>query len=93
MATDTVKRNDTDTTNILGKPHNVVLFNDDDHDMGTVAKQIQKATSCDPARAAAIMMEAHSTGRAICFTGSLERCEHVESILAEIQLGTKIEPA
>ena len=93
MATDTVKKNDTDIANLTGKPHNVILFNDDDHSMDEVARQIMKATNCDPGRAAAIMLEAHSTGRAICFTGSLERCELVESILAEIHLGTKIEPA
>lgn len=90
---DTLSIEATDTTNLLGKPHNVILFNDDSHNQLEVARQIQKATSCGPGRAAAIMLEAHNTGRAICFTGSLEKCELVESILAEIQLGTKIEPA
>ena len=90
---DTAILNDTDTTVILGRPHNVILFNDDHHDMLEVTLQIMKAVKCDPPRAAAIMQEAHQTGRAVCFTGGLERCEHVESILAEIQLGTLIEPA
>ena len=93
MANDTVVDKSTDTTNILGKPHNVILFNDDDHDMQEVTNQLMKACGCGPDRAAAIMMEAHSTGRAICFSGSLERCELVESILAEIKLGTTIEQA
>jgi ATP-dependent Clp protease adaptor protein ClpS len=93
MASNTVIEKDTDTTNILGKPHNVILFNDDLHDMGEVTAQIIKACGCGPDRAAAIMMEAHSTGRAICFSGSLERCELCESILAEIKLGTTIEQA
>lgn len=85
--------NDTGTTNILGRPHKVILFNDEDHDMYEVCTQIEKATGYDSQHAWAIMMEANNTGRAIVFTGGLERCEHVESILAEIRLGTKIEPA
>ena len=93
MATDTIEVVNTDTTNLLGKPHKVILFNDDHHNMLEVTLQIIKAISCNPTRAAAIMAEAHSTGRAIVFTGSLERCELVENILCEIDLGTKIEPA
>ena len=85
--------NDTDVGNILGKPYNVVLFNDESHAMDEVVAQIMKATKCDAGRAASIMMEAHNMGRAIAFSGSRERCEHVESILAEIRLGTAIEQA
>jgi ATP-dependent Clp protease adapter protein ClpS len=85
--------NDTDIGNILGKPYNVILFNDETHSMNEVVAQIMKATQCDAGRASAIMMEAHNMGRAIAFSGSLERCEHAESILAEIHLGTKIEQA
>jgi len=79
------------TGNIIGNPHNVVLFNDEHHSMEEVAAQIMRAISCDSMRAAAIMLEAHSKGRAIVFTGGLERCELVSSILEEIRLGTKIE--
>ena len=85
--------NSTDTSNILGNPHKVILFNDDDHNMFEVALQIRLAIKCDAERAMQIMLEAHTVGRAIVFTGSLERCELVESILSQIQLGTKIEPA
>lgn len=91
MSTATEK--DTDTTNLLGKPYNVILFNDDHHDMMEVSAQIIKATHCSAERAIAIMLEAHTTGRAIVFSGTRERCELVEDILAEIRLGTKIEPA
>jgi ATP-dependent Clp protease adaptor protein ClpS len=84
---------DTNSTTLLGKPYNVVLFNDNSHDMLEVTMQIIKAIHCNASRAAAIMQEAHTTGRAIVFTGSLERAEHVEAVLAEIRLGTKIEPA
>jgi ATP-dependent Clp protease adapter protein ClpS len=85
--------NETDTATIIGKPYNVILFNDDSHDMMEVINQIRKATGCDQSKATLIMLEAHATGRAIAYTGGRERCELVESILAEIRLGTKIEQA
>ena len=90
---DTLIKNDTTTEHLLGKPYNVILFNDDHHNMIEVSAQIIKATGCSPERAINIMMTAHTQGRAICFTGNRERCEHVESILAQIQLGTAIEQA
>jgi len=90
---DTNILNDTDTTTLLGKPYKVILFNDDHHDMMEVALQIRKAINCSAERALNIMAEAHSTGRAIVFTGNLERCELVDSILGEIRLSTKVEPA
>ena len=78
-----------DTT--FERPKNLVLYNDNFHSMDEVANQICKAINCDQMKAAQIMLEAHMKGRAIVFTGSLERCELVESILNEIRLGTKIE--
>ena len=91
MSTATEK--DTNTTNLLGKPYNVILFNYDHHDMMEVSAQIIKATHCSAERAVTIMLEAHVTGRAIVFSGTRERCELVEGILAEIRLSTRIEPA
>jgi ATP-dependent Clp protease adapter protein ClpS len=85
--------NESNTITILGKPYNVILFNDDDHEMTQVITQIRKATGCDQNKAISIMLEAHATGKAIVYTGGKERCEHVESILAEIKLRTKIELA
>ena len=78
---------------ILGNPYNVIIFNDESHSMEEVVVQIIKAVHCREAQAMAFMMEAHTTGRAIVFTGGLEKAELVESILAEIRLGTRIEPA
>ena len=77
----------------LGRPHKVILFNDEHHDMLEVVAQIIKAIHCDSPTAVRIMMEAHTTGRAVAFSGVLERCELVASILEQIRLGTKIEPA
>ena len=68
---------------ILGIPRSVVLFNDESHSMDEVQNQIIKAVHCTPEQACAFMLDAHTTGRTIVFTGSLERCEHVEYILAE----------
>jgi ATP-dependent Clp protease adaptor protein ClpS. len=82
-----------DTSSIIGHPYNVIIFNDEAHAMDEVVYQIIKATHCGRGRAVAIMAEAHKTGRSIVYTGGLERCEHVEAVLAEIKLGTKIEPA
>lgn len=90
---ETIELIDTSTTNILGSPYNVIIFNDEEHSMVEVTAQIIKATHCSAGRAAAIMHEAHTTGRAICFSGGLEKCELVEEILSEIRLGTKIEKA
>lgn len=85
--------NDTDIRTSLGKPHKVILFNDNHHSMEEVCVQIMRAISCGAEKATQIMLEAHNTGRAVVFTGSLERCELVAEILEEIRLGTKIEPA
>ena len=91
MSTKTL--DDTDISVYIGKPHKVILFNDDHHAMEEVCIQIMKAINCDTQTAMKIMLEAHNTGRAVVFTGSLERCELVAEILEEIRLGTKIEPA
>lgn len=85
-----------DKTDItLGRPHNVILFNDSVHSFDQVINQIVKAIKCNAAHASSIAMQAHSKGQAIVFTGNLERCELVDSILAgpPANLRTKIEEA
>ncbi|MCX5884334.1 MAG: ATP-dependent Clp protease adaptor ClpS [Proteobacteria bacterium] len=89
----TIELIDTSTTNILGSPYNVIIFNDESHSCFEVTAQIIKATHCSAGKAATIMHEAHTTGRAICFSGGLERCELIEQVLAEIKLRTEIEKA
>ena len=64
----------------------VILYNDDYHDMGEVALQIQKATGCNELEALEIMLEAHTRGRAICYTGSEAECEKVAGVLRQIRL-------
>lgn len=83
----------TGTANITGRPCNIILFNDEVHTGNEVVSQIMKATGYPFDKASEIMWEAHSNGRAIVFSGNRERCELVESILAEIKLSTQIEEA
>lgn len=72
-------------------PWNVILYNDDFHSFDEVILQVQKATGVSLERAAEITLEAHLKGRAVCFTGPLERCEHVAAILRQIELTVEIE--
>ena len=69
----------------------VVLYNDDDHSEDEVALQIQKATGCDLEKAVAIMLEAHTKGRAICFHGERKECHRVARVLREIRLQVEVD--
>jgi ATP-dependent Clp protease adaptor protein ClpS len=80
------------TLNFVGRPHQVILFNDENHDQIEVTVQIIKAIHCSWEKAFGIMILAHTDGRAGVITAHKEKCEHVAGILEEIRLGTKIEP-
>ena len=67
-------------------PYVVILYNDDYHGMDEVVFQIQKATGYDIDRCAQVMIEAHSRGRAIAYTGNQENCERAANILRQIRL-------
>ncbi|MCL4537536.1 MAG: ATP-dependent Clp protease adaptor ClpS [Nitrospirae bacterium] len=73
------------------EPWNVILLNDDWHTFDEVILQLIKAIRCNAQKASEIALEVHNTGEAICYTGPKERCEHVASILEEIDLGVRIE--
>jgi len=75
----------------LSRPWNVILWNDDVHSFDEVILQVQKATGCSLDRATAITLEAHHNGKAVCFTGPLERCEIVAGKLQEIRLSVTLE--
>jgi ATP-dependent Clp protease adaptor protein ClpS len=75
------------------EPWNVVLLNDDVHTFEEVILQVMKATGCHLEQAQAITWDVHYKGEAICFTGHKERCELVASILEEIDLRVRLEPA
>lgn len=74
-------------------PWNVILYNDDHHSFEAVILQVQKATGVSLERAYEIAMEAHTKGRAVCYTGPLERCEHVAAVLRLIKLTVEIDKA
>lgn len=67
-------------------PWVVILYNDDWHTIDQVAVQVALATGYDMLRSLEITMEAHTRGRAIAYTGSLEECERVAAILRRIRL-------
>lgn len=67
-------------------PYVVILYNDDVHEFDEVSSQLQKATGYDAARCEQIMLEAHTRGRAIAYTGSADACERAANILRQIRL-------
>jgi ATP-dependent Clp protease adapter protein ClpS len=75
------------------EPWNVILLNDNWHTFDEVILQLIKAIKCSHQKASEITIEAHTTGEAVCYSGPKERCEHVASILEEIDLGVRIERA
>ena len=56
-------------------PYHVILENDDHHTMPFVVEVLCKALGCAVERAYQFMMEAHTTGRAVVWTGPKEVAE------------------
>jgi ATP-dependent Clp protease adapter protein ClpS len=69
----------------------VILYNDDYHGQGEVAEQLHKATEYSLLRCWMIMLEAHTTGRAVCYHGTREKCHRVARILREIRLQCEVD--
>jgi len=67
-------------------PYVVILYNDDYHGFEEVVSQIQKATGHPLEKCVGIMLEAHTRGRAIAFTGSQEACDRAAGVLRQIRL-------
>ncbi len=64
----------------------VILYNDDYHSFDEVIAQVQIATGYDIDRCIEIMLIAHTTGRAIAYTGDESECERVAAVLRRIRL-------
>lgn len=79
-----------ETSARLESPWHVILFNDSVHDFDEVILQLVKATGCGMDRATDVALEAHSTGRSGAYSGTLESCFGVQSVLEEIGLLTEI---
>src|SRR5437870_5102895 len=56
-------------------PYNVILENDDHHSMEFVIEVLCKVLGCPVERALQLMMEAHTSGRAVIWTGTREVAE------------------
>ena len=68
----------------------VILFNDDWHTFDEVIDQLIKAINCSFDVARGFAFEVHVRGKAVVFTGDLQKCLRVSSILEEIALHTQI---
>ncbi|MCX7797794.1 MAG: ATP-dependent Clp protease adaptor ClpS [Melioribacter sp.] len=71
-------------------PYKVILYNDDIHTFDEVIEQLIKATGCSYEQARKYAFEAHVKGKAVVFSGELNECLKVTSILEEIALHTQI---
>lgn len=56
-------------------PYHVILLNDDHHSMPFVIEVLCKVLGCAVERAYQLMMEAHTSDRAVIWTGSKEVAE------------------
>jgi ATP-dependent Clp protease adaptor protein ClpS len=85
-------------------PYNVILENDDYHSFEFVLEVLQKALGCNQQRAFLLTQQAHTSGRAVVWTGTKEVAElkhdqirTFEEIRADGRklgpLGCSIEPA
>ena len=77
----------------LDRPWNVILYNDDWHPFDQVVLQVQKATGYCLEKAEHITYEAHTTGRAVAYTGARPECQRVATVLREIRLQVEIDEA
>ena len=71
--------------------HRVILYDDDWHSLDEVVFQVQKATGYDLDRVVPIVVEAHTTGRAVCYRGARDECHRVARVLREIRLQVEVD--
>lgn len=88
-----IRREDPTTAGASGGAYHVILYNDDIHAFDDVVRQVQKATGIPTEQAVAITLQAHETGRAICYAGPQDACAKVAGILREIGLHVEIDKA
>lgn len=77
----------------VDSPWVVILYNCDCHSYEEVIFQVQRATGCSLEKAVWITHEAHVTGRAIAYSGTLEECERVARVLRDIKLQVETDKA
>lgn len=101
VSTKPIEREETQTRFL--PPYNVILENDDHHSCEFVMAVLRKVLGCSEQRAFQLMEEAHTTGRAIIWTGSKEvaelkveqvqSCHEIRGSLKLGPLGCTMEPA
>jgi ATP-dependent Clp protease adaptor protein ClpS len=74
-------------------PFNVLLHNDDEHDMEFVVRSLVRCASLQPHRAVQAMLEAHEKGVALVATCHRELAELIQERLQSDGLTATIEPA
>ncbi len=72
-------------------PAKVILFNDEVHTFEEVITQLMKAIRCSTEKAESLAWEVHNKGKAVVYTGEMQECLRVNSVLEEIALHTQIE--
>ena len=80
----------TEEETMVGLPLKVILFNDDWHTFDEVIAQLMKAINCSYAKARDYAFEVHVKGKSQIFSGMIQECLKVTSILEEIALNTQI---
>jgi ATP-dependent Clp protease adaptor protein ClpS len=76
---------------LIQEPAKVILFNDDIHTFEEVITQLIKAIRCTLEKAESLAWEVHTKGKAVVYTGEMQDCLRVNSVLEEIALNTQIE--
>ena len=79
-------------TSVL-RPRIVVLYNDDFHVFEEVVLQVQKATGHSLTEATRITLVAHTLGKCVAFTGSLDECQRVAAVLRSFRLQVEVDEA
>ena len=81
---------DLDTDTDVNTAYRVFLFNDDHHTFEEVINQLIRAINCSFEKARTFAFEVHVKGKAMVFSGNIQSCLKVSSILEEIALHTQI---
>lgn len=80
----------TDTDTAVNTVYRVFLYNDEIHTFEEVISQLIKAINCNYEKARSLAFEVHVKGKAMVFSGEIQACLKVSSILEEIALHTQI---
>ena len=83
------KEDNVEESEIINK-NNVTLFNDSNHTFDQVTNQLMIAIHCDEKSAFKLAFLIDRNGSAVVFSGSIEECIIVSSILESIGLKTSI---